>query len=816
MSWPERILEIARAPAWRQRALAAALAAAALALAGALAAWIVPLPARLDTGGSAVVTWRDGRPAHVFLAKDDRWRVGITLDQVDPHYVEALLALEDQRFWHHPGVDPIAIVRAARSNLTQGRIVSGASTITMQLVRVLEPRPRTLRSKIIEALRAMQLELRFSKAEILEMYLRFAPYGRNIEGLDAASMAYFGHRADALSNAEIATLLAVPQAPNARYPSPANRARLERGRDEVAAELFALGALDLGDPDHQLSSDEALAQVRASDVPLELTPFPRAIPHAASWLRARYPDRADLPTTLDRGTQGVVERMMRERRADYARRGIHNGAAVVLDHTTGQVRALVGNFDFRDQEHAGQIPGFDVPRSTGSLLKPLILGMAIDEAMVHPGMLAHDVPMVRGDWRPSNFDERFHGLVRLDDALTRSLNIPFIRLIEQIGPDALLARLRRADFAHLNEDPGHYGLGIAVGGVEATPLEIAGLYGALARRGQIMPTQILAPEPAGAGSCPAPASARLLGEAASWLVLEVMDARERPDLPWRATLPEGDRAIHWKTGTSNGHRDAWSAGSSGELTAVIWLGNYSNASSSDLVGARVAAPVMFDVLEALTSRGTRPPAPPEGLKELEVCRFSGHRPGPACPETTTAQVPTESVPMRPCPYHRHIEVDASTGQRVRPACRAQRTTAQESVIDYPTEVLAWVEDGARAQASLPAWAPGCQPPSADRPPKILSPARRHTVLLIPGIPADRQRVPLKADSPLDAPLSWFVDGEFLGDARPGQTLWWTPSPGDHELVVTDASGRARRRELTVSRRRIRGLSPGASAPGPSP
>lgn len=780
----------------RRRALAALLALVALAVAGVVAAFITPLPARLTTGDSTLVTWRSGRPAHVFLAEDDRWRVGVDLDEVDPQYVEALVTLEDQRFWTHPGVDPIAIGRAALSNMQHGRVVSGASTITMQLVRVLEPRPRTLRSKVIEALRAMQLELRLSKREILESYLRFTPFGRNIEGVDAASLAYFGHRADALSNAEIATLLAVPQAPNSRYPHPDNAARLRQGRDQIARELLAVGALDQGEGTAPITAEEALAQILAEDVPDTLTPFPREIPHAAFWLRAQHPRERALRTTLDRGTQQTVERLMRERRADYANRDIHNGAAVILDHTTGEVLALVGNFDFRDSEHAGQIPGFATPRSTGSLLKPLVLGLAMDEGMTHPGALVPDVPLERVGWRPENFDGDFNGLVRLDDALARSLNIPFIALTEQLGEDRLLERLRRVGFEHLNDSPGHYGLGVVVGGVEATPLEVAGLYGALANLGQPRPPHVLT----GAGEGGAPA-APLISPASSWLVLQALALRERPDMTWRAKLPTEDWVIHWKTGTSNNHRDAWSAGAGGDLTAVVWLGNFSNASSEELVGARVAAPMMFDILEALVDRDAPAPDPPSDLKTIEVCAYSGHLPGPACEHRREVQVPVHGVPMERCPYHRHVEVDAETGERVRPACRAGRETQKISVVYHPPEIAPHLGSRARARAALPQWAEGCQPVSGDGPPRILSPTRGHTVLIIPGIPTDRQRVPLEASADVPGEVSWFIDGEFFGAAPAREKLWWPPSVGEHELVAMDASGRASRRFVTVQTRR---------------
>ena len=317
-----------------------------------------PLPARLQVGDSSVVYYSNGLPAHVFLADDDRWRIAVAADEVDPAYVEALLRFEDKRFHEHHGVDVLAVVRAAWLNLSSGRRMSGASTITMQLVRMLEPRPRTYWSKAVEALRAFQIESRMSKAEILSAYLTYAPYGRNLEGIEAASFAYFGHSAAELAPSEIATLLAVPQNPNSRYPSPTNAARLRAARDEIAQWLLDEGALPLGPPDAQVAPDEVMRMVALTDPPSALRPFPREMPHVAYWLRGQRARRARFETTIDPGLQLVVERVVAAHRERAWRDGIDSAAVVVIDNDTGDVRALVGNFDFFAERPGAQIAAF--------------------------------------------------------------------------------------------------------------------------------------------------------------------------------------------------------------------------------------------------------------------------------------------------------------------------------------------------------------------------------------------------------------------------------------------------------------------------
>lgn len=768
-------------------------------LAGGLAVWIgahalarlIPLPERLTTDGSAVVLYRDGTTAHVFLAPDDRWRVPVALQRVDPDYVTALVALEDRRFWGHPGVDPVAIARATIGNLRAGQVESGASTITMQLVRVLEPRPRTLRSKGIEALRAIQLELLLSKEEVLEAYLTFVPYGRNIEGIEAASLAYFGHSADALAPGEIATLLAVPQDPNHRYPSAAHAPVLRQARDDIAARLGEAGALPLGEGSAAIAAVDVIAAVRAAPVPERLRPVPRDAPHAADWLRRRAGGALRVQTTLDRGAQSLAERTLAASRADLARQGVHNGSIVVVDHGSGDVRALIGNFDFWDDAHGGQIAGFDVPRSPGSALKPFIYASAIDRGLVLPDHLVEDVPVRYGGYAPDNFDGRFEGVVRAEDALSRSLNIPFVQLLQQVGVERFLGDLRTLGATHLRGEPGWYGLSVAAGGIELTPLEMAGLFAALAQDGRAR-TLVFAP---GADGEPGPA---VISPGAAWLTRRALALKDRPDFPTRRQLTRLPARIHWKTGTSFGYRDAWAVGSGPTHTVAVWLGNFDQSGTVHLVGAEAAGPVLFDLLEALgdaRDMDAADPAPRE-LVEVEVCALSGRVPAAACPHRRRVLAREQRVPVEACPFHVEVEVDIATGLQVGPTCRAGRETRREVYVLWPPTVRRWLSDQLRGQAAPPALAPGCEP-SEQPPPRIVSPAEGEVVLLIPGVPADRQEVPFEGDASRDAALSWFVDGELVGRAPPSERVWWVPRPGEHDLVVMDETGATAKQRLVV-------------------
>ncbi|AKF80733.1 penicillin-binding protein 1C [Myxococcus fulvus 124B02] len=770
-----------------------------LAAAGVAAAWSVPLPSRLSAPPSVVMEYRDGTPAHVFLAPDERWRIAAPVERIDPAYLRALFALEDKRFYSHPGVDPLAVARAAVLNVARGRRVSGASTLTMQLVRMLEPRPRTFTSKLVESLRAVQLELRLTKQEVLAAYLQFVPYGRNVEGVEAAALAYFGHTAAHLSPAEIATLLAVPQNPNRRFPTPENRERLRSARDDVARRLLEADALPRGPEEARVPVEQVLADVRASDVPGGLNAFPREAPHVAVWLRAQRPGQTRLSTTLDGGTQRLVERVMRDAARELKSKGIHNGTAVVVEREQGAVLALVGNFDFFDAEHGGQIVGFATPRSPGSALKPLLYAMGIDQGLTGPEQLVADIPTTYGGYAPRNFDGRFLGLVRLEYALSQSLNMPFVRLLERVGVERFLSALRTSGVASLVPDPGHYGLSAAVGGIELTPMELAGLYVAIAGDGRARPLRLLDE------GQPPEAPVEVMSPGAAWLTRKALALRDRPDFPERRRLTGLPARVHWKTGTSFGHRDAWAAGSGPRHTAVVWLGNFNHAPSVHLVGADAAGPVLFDILEGVGPRGRSLPEDetvvPEDLMRVEVCAYSGHLPTEACTQRKQVHARRSAVPTAVCPYHQRVEVDVATGLSVGPTCSAGRKTESRVFVTWPATIRRWLEEQHRRLPEPPAPAPGCEPGGARAAPSIVSPAPGHVALLIPGVPAAQQEVPLEAEASHERALTWFVDGALLGSARADERVWWTPSVGSHEILVTDDRGLTARRTLVVRERR---------------
>lgn len=762
---------------WRKHGRRAAAAALGATVALALAAVLVPLPEDFFAEPSTVVEFADGTFAHVFLSADEKWRVKVELEEIDPKYLAALLELEDKRFYQHLGVDPIAIVRAMITNFQRGRVVSGGSTLTMQLVRVREPRPRTVGSKLIESFRALQLELRYSKRELLAAYVTYVPFGKNIEGVEAASLGYFGHRATALSAAEIATLLAVPQMPSKRYPSPKNAPVLTRAREEIAERL-------------------SLKELGASPVPTRFTAFPRLAPHASYWLRAKYPNERRIKTTLDPNIQRLAERTVAAARNELGLLGIHNGASVIADHTTGEIRALVGNFEYFQDTHGAQIIGFDNPRSPGSALKPFVYAMGIDRGMLLPDFLVLDTPRSFGTYSPKNYDGRFSGLVRFEDALSRSLNVPFVNLLKKVGTEKFVGTLRMMGADSLKLDVGFYGLSAAIGGLEMTPLELAGMYATLAEDGQYRALRILKPQQPETQPRP---GLQIFSPGAAHLTRRALALKDRPDFPSRRRYTGMPASIFWKTGTSFGHRDAWAVGSGPRYTAAVWLGNFDNSPSVSLVGADSSGPILFDLLEGVAAEKDRKAeVPPRDLVSIEVCAYSGRLPGPACEHTRIVSALREHVPTERCPYHIEVDIDVTSGLALLPSCRAGHEYRTEKFLQWPASLRRWLSDEHRSVPAAPSLSPDCVAPIGEKAPSIISPPADHVAMLIPGLETDRQEIPFAAETAGGAGrLSWFVDGEYLGTVAVSERLWWKPSAGTHEIVVTDDTGRSSKRKLEV-------------------
>jgi len=580
-------------PRWKSVSIGLALAAVVMVTAGlALDRIFPPNLARYQERSTEIVD-ANGRLLRAFTTTDGMWRLKTTPDEVDPIYRALLEAYEDNRFAFHPGVDPLSVVRATGQLITHGRIVSGASTLTMQAARLLEPRPRTFVNKVIEAARAVQLEWRYSKREVLTIYLTLAPMGGNLEGVRAASLAYFGKEPKQLSAAEAALLVAIPQSPSRRRPD-RSPAAAQAGRDRVLARGLEDGVID------RALYDMAIGR----PVPERRLALPMNAPHLATWLAGQAPG-AVVPTTIRSQLQSSLSRLVADERGQMDDKA--QVAMVVVDNRTGGVVAWLGGGDFFGR--AGQVDLVRAHRSPGSALKPMIYALAFDDRTLHPETLVEDVPLRFKDWLPRNFDREHQGAVTVRRALQQSLNVPAVLALEKVGPARFLSTLRTAGATPLLPpgDPGN-SLGMALGSVTITPLEMAGLYSGLANGGRFAPPQVRRDRPR-------PEPMRLIGEAAAWYVADILADAPLPEGFASLPVAQRDRRIAYKTGTSAGYRDAWAAGYSANWTVVVWVGHADGTPRPGQLGRLAALPLMFKAFGRLPGEDNRaPPAPADVMK----------------------------------------------------------------------------------------------------------------------------------------------------------------------------------------------------------
>ena len=584
---------------WRIVLAGAAGAAALAALALGAFAWSLgPPPLGRHLEYSHVVLDRDGHLLRAYATKEGRWRLPATEKDVDPRFLHILFAYEDKRFLIHYGVDPEALARAAWQLLSQGHIVSGGSTLTMQVARLLEPREhRDFGAKLRQIVRALELEHDLSKAQILALYLSIAPYGGNLEGIRAASLAYFGHGPRKLSLAEAALLVALPQSPELRrpdrYPDAAKAAR-----DRVLDRAANAGAVP---------RDE-VARAKMEPVPHARRPLPVLAPHASDHVVAAEPDRYIHRLTIEAALQRSLQELARERaRALGPQISV---AILAVDNATGEVRARVASADYFDARRAGQVDITEALRSPGSTLKPFIYGLAFEDGLIHPETLIDDRPVRYGSYTPENFDLTFQGTVTVRRALQFSLNVPAIAVLGRVGVNRLSARLTQAGAALVLPKGEVPGLAMGLGGVGIRLSDLVMLYTGLARQGSAVPLVERADAAQGAPR-------RLLDPVAAWYVGNILIGAPPPQnaVPGR---------IAFKTGTSYGYRDAWAVGFDGRMTIGVWAGRPDGAPVPGLVGRASAAPILFDAFARAEAAPAPLPAAPKGA----ILATTNHLPPP--------------------------------------------------------------------------------------------------------------------------------------------------------------------------------------------
>ena len=538
---------------------------------------------------STLILDNAGKLLRGFTTTDDTWRLPLRPEAVEPLYLRMLKAYEDRRFEWHPGIDPLAVVRAVYQRLIYGEVISGASTLTMQTVRLLEPRPRTLRSKLIEMLRALQLEWHYNKDDILAMYLTLAPYGGNLEGLRAAALAYLGKEPQQLTPAEAALMVVLPQAPSKlrpdRYPE-----RARQARHKVLARMLKLGIL----------SEQQVQEAHQEELPINRHAMPFHAPHLARQLYAANPQKMLQHTFINGALQQNLEVLARQEQTQldaYA-----SLAILVVENHTRQVIAYLGAIDFFATQRAGQVDMVRAVRSPGSTLKPIIYGLGFDNLIIHPETLIDDIPTRFGDYSPTNFHDTYRGEISVREALQRSLNIPAVRVLERVGPTRVTIRLREAGIPlRWGEAGTQPGLPLALGGVGITLEDLVKLYAGIANSGDVKPLRYTDydTDHDTENDSKRPPERPLLTPVASWYLTDILKNTPPPENIVGLDNTRQSRVIAYKTGTSYGFRDAWALGFDERFTVGVWVGRPDGSPSPGHYGRNTAAPLLFRIFNLL-------------------------------------------------------------------------------------------------------------------------------------------------------------------------------------------------------------------------
>lgn len=757
----------------------------------AFGAWRLARPPLLASQSiSQAVYARDGRLLRLTLAADEQYRLAVPLTRLSPQLIEATLLQEDQYFYWHPGVNPVALVRAAMRTYVQGDRRVGASTISMQLARILYGiQSRTLGGKLEQIAMALWLELRYSKMEILAAYLNRVSYGGNIQGAAAASLVYFGRDPAKLTLAEALTLSVIPQHPARRRPS-------NPGADaDTVALLVARQALFERwlerHPEHA-GEQSALALPFRARSPADL---PFHAPHLVESVLRDHPRVAEIHTTLDPALQQILERQVRQYVERRARIGIRNAAVLLVDSRDMAVKAALGSANYFNDDIQGQVNGARARRSPGSTLKPFIYALGIEQGLVHPLTMLKDAPASFGGYNPENFDREFVGPIKAGDALIKSRNLPAVYIATRLQQPTFYQFLRDAGIGQLREES-HYGLALVLGGAEVTMEELAKLYAMLANGGALRPLRYLQGEPATEGT-------RILGEESAFLILDILEHNPRPGQAFRSEWTLENRPVYWKTGTSFAFRDAWSIGIIGPYALAVWIGNFDGEGNPAFVGIDAAAPLMFDIIDAIYSQDPKLPPTithtPENITRVDVCSLSGHLPGRYCHHTVPTWFIPGVSPIRTCEVHRAVTVNIRTGQRI---CRADTPGTRTEIYEYwPSDLLKLFRQAGVPRRVPPVESPACpldNRAALGQPPQITSP---QTGLVYPlrAKRIGKDTIPLQAVTDADVrTVYWFIDEKLLGKANSGQPFFWSAKPGSFMVRAVDDQGRADVREIKVT------------------
>ncbi len=736
--------------------------------------WIFRLPDKIDY--STIITDNKGDVVNAYLSKDQKWRMKTELAEISPLLQKTIIAKEDKHFYSHPGINPFAVVRAFVNNIFNRRRTSGASTITMQVAKALEPGKRNIWSKIREMFRAFQLELKYSKKEILQLYLNLVPYGGNIEGVKAASLLYFKKNPDHLSLAEITALSIIPNRPGSLVLG-RNNELIIRERNRWLKKFAA----------EKVFTKKEIEDALAEPLHASRGTVPHYIPHLSYKLKKQW--TGTIQTYIDLNTQLKTEKLVEDYIRTQRLKNIKNAAVVIIDNKTHQVITYVGSSDFKDTTDGGQVNGANAVRQPGSTLKPLLYGMCIDEGLLTPKTVMTDVAVNYEGYTPENYDEKFNGYVTVEYALEHSLNIPAVKGLRLLGHERMIQKLSNAGFKQIQKDRRKLGLSLILGGCGTTLEELTGLFSAFASNGTYK-------SPGYTKNDSAHHTVNIISPAANYMINEILSKVNRPDFPLNWTATERMPKIAWKTGTSYGRKDAWSIGYNKNYTIGIWTGNFSGVGIADLSGANIATPLLFKIFNTIDYDSDEAWfTPPEDCDIRQVCSETGLSPSEHCTSLATDYFIPLISSARVCSNWQ--EIMTSPDEKIS-FCKNCAPAAGYKKKWYKTlepDIQAWMEENRIAYQKIPVHNPECELIFKGAAPYIASPANGTEYLINKKDPEPLQLICKTANDV--SKVYWYINNKFYKSSNAGEKQFFVPEEGPVKISCTDDKGRNRDIRITV-------------------
>ena len=732
---------------------------------------------------SKVICDKEGEILRVFLNENQQWFFPPDENLIIPDKLyKAVTLFEDRYFKYHPGVNPVAIVKALSDNLSNKRIIRGGSTLTMQLVSLSNPKPRSYWNKFCEMLLAIKLEILYSKQEIIRMYLERAPYGGNVIGYKAASMRYFRKLPNELSWGESAALAVLPNAPGLISPG-MNRDQLIKKRNKLLKQLNKAGLID--ENELGISCKEPL--------PVEANVFPIHAPHFTRYIKNNTPGEDIVKTSLNSMLQSNAENILKEYSYELNNLGIQNCAAIITETKTGKIRSWVGSQDFWDNKHSGQVDGVIAKRSTGSVLKPFLYAASMDQGLILPETLMNDVPSYYGTFSPENASHTYSGLVTAAEALTRSLNVPAVRLLKKYGLYSFYSLLKRAGVNSLFRSADEYGLTLIIGGSEISLLELSTLYNGLGNSGLFKDVSFREDTSADKGK-------RLLSEGACYLTLEILNDLKRSGADKYWDVFDGKRKIAWKTGTSYGHRDAWAAGVTPEWTVCVWAGNFTGEMNPQIVGVSAAGPLMFRLFELLEEKeGDWFSMPLQELEPVTLCAETGFTAGDNCDNTIESWKPLNAPLVKVCPYHKKVFISKTKHYQVCSLCWEREDVKDTVLLVYPPHAVEYLASSGKSIPIIPEHNPECETKIVTPNLEIVYPIDGFELFIPRDATGKHQKIVLKAaHSKPETIIYWYLNDKYLTSTSTEHNVVTDVDKGDYKLSLIDESGNETSIKFSVS------------------